>query len=401
MIWFLSYKRSNKAVAKALADGLKKSGVAVWFDGELQPGDVWSEKVARGLESSAAFLVLVGADGIDGWVQIEVGYALNRQAQEGARFPIVPMIMPGVDIAVLPPLLKQHQALVLASTPKESDSRTFAEIAQKLRARLERDDGDSSSSGETTRRPPRGERPPVAARGPAGAVRRPLWRAVVAVVFLVALATILYWQRPGPGPDVPPYPRPDGLVANFVTGPGGPPRNVFGLHFSQFSDSVWNLASKVWHRRMDQEGTRGEGFLRIYYQLVSESDREPFVGVFTDFSVPATARDLSAFRRLAVRMRIGQQHDPPIKVALFVYSTNVANWENGTPTYLIEPQDLRQEWTSITVMFDRFGPSNTSTDGETARLDPARIVRVGIHITGTPMNTAHGHIDVDEIKFER
>lgn len=190
-----------------------------------------------------------------------------------------------------------------------------------------------------------------------------------------------------------------GTVADFTLGSGGPARNAFGLHFSMFSDSSWNLESKVWFARVSDQGS-ANGFLRLNYQLQPKDDHEPYVGVYTDFSLPPpSVLDISRFRRLTMRVRLGQPlNDSPIHLSAVLYSANVHDGEYIFPTFEVPDALLSQEWHTVAMPLDDF--VNPSISGRMVFLDKRVVYRVAILIRGFPTQAAHGHIDIDDIQFQ-
>lgn len=223
--------------------------------------------------------------------------------------------------------------------------------------------------------------------------------AIAAVGVLIGLVVSRYSSRSA---DVPvlPYPRADGLIADFASGPGGPARSALGTQFSIFSDSVFNVGSKIWYERLDEPNTNGNGFLRIHYQLEPSSALGPYVGLYVDFSTPPpVSYNLSQFRRVAMRLRSEPSSTVnPIDVAVVLYSANVTNFEYAFPRWQVPRQNLRPEWTAVNGAFaDFLSPPFVSYD---VTLDPARTYRLGLLISAERPEPVHGHIDVDDLRFE-
>jgi hypothetical protein len=91
---FISYHRNDLRWARQVSRALEKRGLEVWLDElNLSPGDVWRKEIARALDSSHAFGVLVGPSGLGGWQELEVQTALENQPARNRR--IVQMLLPG------------------------------------------------------------------------------------------------------------------------------------------------------------------------------------------------------------------------------------------------------------------------------------------------------------------
>ncbi|MFO1049683.1 MAG: toll/interleukin-1 receptor domain-containing protein [Geminicoccaceae bacterium] len=98
---FISYSRADAAAALRLRERLKAAGLATFLDrDQLAAGQEWQPALERGIAGSAAVAVLVGKAGLGTWQQREVQLALDRAAElsrRGRGFPVIPVILPGVD----------------------------------------------------------------------------------------------------------------------------------------------------------------------------------------------------------------------------------------------------------------------------------------------------------------
>src|SRR5437870_1388056 len=91
---FLSYNSKNRPEAQILAKALKSHGLNVFWDRDyLNPGTRWIPALEEALESSRAFVVLNGPEGLGRWQRLEVEVALDRQV-EGAGVLVVPALLP-------------------------------------------------------------------------------------------------------------------------------------------------------------------------------------------------------------------------------------------------------------------------------------------------------------------
>ena len=55
---FISYRRVDQELAKALVEELTAQGVRVWWDGEIEGGEDWREAIAENLSLSQALVIL-------------------------------------------------------------------------------------------------------------------------------------------------------------------------------------------------------------------------------------------------------------------------------------------------------------------------------------------------------
>jgi TolB-like protein len=77
---FLSYVRSDRSVASALAGELEKAGFTVWWDRHIHAGADFSAEIEREIERARAVVVLWSASSRDSaWVRDEAAYARDRK----------------------------------------------------------------------------------------------------------------------------------------------------------------------------------------------------------------------------------------------------------------------------------------------------------------------------------
>ncbi len=98
---FISYHRSDAEAMVAVRQKLSVRGIDSFLDREqLVAGVPWPDALERALHSVSAVVVFLGPGGIGTWQKREIGFALDRQAQEekaGRVFPVIPVILPGAD----------------------------------------------------------------------------------------------------------------------------------------------------------------------------------------------------------------------------------------------------------------------------------------------------------------
>jgi hypothetical protein len=95
---FLSYggDGDGRPYARRLAQHLTESGVGVWFDGNVTPGDEWPEVLAEKIDTSAALVVVMTPEaGQSRWVTREI-----LRAERLAK-PIVPLLLAGMPLFTL------------------------------------------------------------------------------------------------------------------------------------------------------------------------------------------------------------------------------------------------------------------------------------------------------------
>ena len=91
---FISYRRSDRPIAEALYRALKEEGLDIWWDGGLQAGETFDEKIHALLQSSKAVVVLWSPEAIESeWVRGEG--TIGRE-----RGVLVPVMVKPVNIPV-------------------------------------------------------------------------------------------------------------------------------------------------------------------------------------------------------------------------------------------------------------------------------------------------------------
>ncbi|HMR43210.1 MAG TPA: SUMF1/EgtB/PvdO family nonheme iron enzyme, partial [Saprospiraceae bacterium] len=94
---FIAYARKDASFLDELRthlSPLEKSGkVKIWYDGKIEPGNVWEQAIKEHLNQSNILLLLVSADAIasDFFYEKEMNDALSRHASGAAR--VVPLIV--------------------------------------------------------------------------------------------------------------------------------------------------------------------------------------------------------------------------------------------------------------------------------------------------------------------
>jgi formylglycine-generating enzyme required for sulfatase activity len=89
--WFLSYTSHDFALTQSLAAGLKRNDADahIFFAPErMRAGGFWKEQLAKEIEGSSAFILLVGEKGLGYWQVMEYYEALDRRAKE-PDYPII------------------------------------------------------------------------------------------------------------------------------------------------------------------------------------------------------------------------------------------------------------------------------------------------------------------------
>jgi hypothetical protein len=157
---FISYARSDDAVAAELNGWLRAQGFSTFFNrSALRSGLRWIPALEDAIGRSRAAAILVSKHGIGNTQQYERELALIRQAED-PNFRVIPVLMPGCDspptrfLQLLAWVDLSKGASVLAQTEGLADLRTAlrgGRLASLLSGRRLAPTGASSLSAKRTR----------------------------------------------------------------------------------------------------------------------------------------------------------------------------------------------------------------------------------------------------------
>src|SRR5581483_9515027 len=222
----------------------------------------------------------------------------------------------------------------------------------------------------------------------------------------VAFSVVAFMGEKNAGyPWMKPYPRPDGLIADFKGGVHAPARTVYDGRFDIFVDSEWNLsASTAWYERIP-EGD-GPGFFRVHYALNPQGETNiPYAGVFADLSLPpAHPYDLSRFEGLEFKVKAGPgqpSEDPRLIVA--IASANIHTADYDYCEIEVPARDVTTSWVLEKVAFrDLSAPSwapPRSSPPRDCHFDSSEVFRVTFALKGNAGVSSTGYVDLSEISF--
>ncbi len=93
---FLSYHSADRDRVLKVYRFLTEHGVTTFLDQQdLRAGQSWPRALQEALSDCGAVAVFVGAR-LGNWQRTEIGFALNRQAEESS-FPVIPVLLDGAD----------------------------------------------------------------------------------------------------------------------------------------------------------------------------------------------------------------------------------------------------------------------------------------------------------------
>jgi hypothetical protein len=127
---FLSFSRSDKDVARALAKKLHDRGLSTWTDEDLQPGEDWAAKLWNVIDRSRIGLVLVSKKASAHAPSVSNEWRMIQEtAWRRPDFTVCPVLLDDADV---PPFLRQWHGL--RSSRHNEDLETAAnDIAEVLR----------------------------------------------------------------------------------------------------------------------------------------------------------------------------------------------------------------------------------------------------------------------------
>jgi hypothetical protein len=87
---FISYAHADEGAARKIGSALSRSGLKVWSDQEVMPGDNWSLKIGEALDHAKAMVVLISPDAMKSeGVRREIQFALASPNYAGRLIPVV------------------------------------------------------------------------------------------------------------------------------------------------------------------------------------------------------------------------------------------------------------------------------------------------------------------------
>ncbi len=100
---FISYHSTDRDAVSTVRELLKARGISSFLDRErLIAGLPWPQALEEALKDVQAVAVFLGRNGLGLWQKREMWFALDRQVQKeraGHTFPVIPVLLPGADLA--------------------------------------------------------------------------------------------------------------------------------------------------------------------------------------------------------------------------------------------------------------------------------------------------------------
>ena len=127
---FISHASKDTALAKRVAAVLKKSGLEVWDDQKIMPGENWAERVAEALRESEAMVVLLTPEALQSkWVRRDIEYALSEKRYSKRLIPVlVPPVAEESERMEIPWILRRLNLLKLPEGNKEENLEQIAQV---------------------------------------------------------------------------------------------------------------------------------------------------------------------------------------------------------------------------------------------------------------------------------
>jgi len=120
---FLSHNARDKHAVLALAEELRAAGVSIWLDDEqLRPGLSWLPLLESGIRASRSVAVLIGADGLGPWEDVEMQAALTLAVRD--KRPVIPVLLPDAPCIPQLPLLLASRGWVDLRPDTQPDPQT-------------------------------------------------------------------------------------------------------------------------------------------------------------------------------------------------------------------------------------------------------------------------------------
>lgn len=161
---FISYKREEVAYAQRMKKALEAAGLLIWWDEDIQCGQVWSNILDDAIRNASCIVVLWSRQALESqWVRHEASIAMDRKIYAPARIELVEISAP----------YNRHQATDLISWDGDLQHPGITDLEQRVRDLIP-------------------EPVPVLIR-----LRKWLWRTrttLVSIVFGLCAIGLLSWQ---------------------------------------------------------------------------------------------------------------------------------------------------------------------------------------------------------------
>lgn len=109
---YLSHNAADGPAVTAIGRRLRADGIRPWLAAwSLVPGTPWQEAVEDALTRSASVAVFVGPAGLRAWHNEELRISLDRAVRERDDMRVIPVLLPGADVAAVPPSLSRRGAV--------------------------------------------------------------------------------------------------------------------------------------------------------------------------------------------------------------------------------------------------------------------------------------------------
>jgi len=130
---FISHANEDMAIARRIADGLKKMGLEAWLaESEILPGENFAAMISDALDDSQAMVVIITPNALRSpWVRQEIEYALGKQSYSGRVVPVVAGPAGEMPSDRIPWILRRLQMIVLPDAEPQDEG--IRQIAAALR----------------------------------------------------------------------------------------------------------------------------------------------------------------------------------------------------------------------------------------------------------------------------
>jgi hypothetical protein len=129
---FISHAYSDAKLASRLAKTLRESGLKVWDDTQILPGDNWGKKLGEALQESDAMVVLLTPNSLNSpSLSFETGYALGDQNYKGRLIPVIAAPRGELPYEAIPWIFQKFNMVYLSDPEKYEEG--FKKITQMLK----------------------------------------------------------------------------------------------------------------------------------------------------------------------------------------------------------------------------------------------------------------------------
>jgi hypothetical protein len=135
---FISHSSKDDEFVKALRKSLEIQGLETWVDSrELAGGDELVPEIKKAIDQARAFIVVLSQNAFNSpWILKEVNYALKKKKKQPDDYPVISLLLEGVEPAALTLYFKKEPVGIKIQIGPGGISEAMPQILAALGERL-------------------------------------------------------------------------------------------------------------------------------------------------------------------------------------------------------------------------------------------------------------------------